>query len=46
MDNNLAEARVHLELAAKANKQLPGVLNNLAVAMSNLGKDELTRPFR
>ncbi len=41
LDNNIAEARVHLELAAKSNKQLPGVLNNLAVALSNLGEGEL-----
>ncbi len=40
LDNNMAEARIHLELAAKSNKQLPGVLNNLAVALSNLGKAE------
>jgi tetratricopeptide (TPR) repeat protein len=34
MDNNIAEAKTHLELAAKSGVQLPGVLNNLAVAIA------------
>lgn len=34
MDNRMAEAKTHLELAAKSGVQLPGVLNNLAVAIA------------
>jgi predicted Zn-dependent protease len=34
MDNNMAEAKTHLQLAAQSGIQLPGVLNNLAVAIA------------
>ena len=34
MDNNLVDARTHLKLAADGGLQLPGILNNLAVAIA------------
>ncbi len=34
LDNDIERAEVHLKQAAKANPNLPGVLNNLAVAMA------------
>jgi hypothetical protein len=35
LDNNIPEAKTHLELAAKAGMQLPGLLNNLAVTLAS-----------
>lgn len=34
LDNNVEEAKIHLQLAAKSGLQLPGILNNLAVAIA------------
>ncbi len=34
LENDIEQAEVHLKQAAKANPNLPGILNNLAVAMS------------
>lgn len=41
LNNEFAEAKVHLELAGKFSPNMPGVLNNLAVAMTNLEESEL-----
>ncbi len=41
LNNEFAEAKVHLELAGKFSPNMPGVLNNLAVAMTNLKDGEL-----
>lgn len=35
LDNNVEEAKIHLQLAAKSGLQLPGILNNLAVAIAS-----------
>lgn len=34
LNSNFDEAKLHLEIASKKNPNLPGILNNLAVAMS------------
>ncbi len=34
LENDIEQAEVHLKQAAKANPNLPGILNNLAVAMA------------
>lgn len=35
MDNNIADAQTHLQLAADGGLNLPGILNNLAVAIAS-----------
>ena len=42
LENRPDEAKIHLELAAKNNLQIPGILNNLAVAIASDTKGHLT----
>jgi tetratricopeptide (TPR) repeat protein len=43
IDNNTAEAKIHLELASKSGVPMPGVLNNLAVAIATDEKGDLNQ---
>jgi tetratricopeptide (TPR) repeat protein len=41
MNNDFETAKTHLELAAKYSENLPGILNNLAVAMTKMEDSDL-----
>lgn len=43
LDNKIDEAMAHLELASQDNEQLPGILNNLAFAISSQKNGDLEK---
>lgn len=46
LDNNFSEAKVHLELAAREQPNVPTVLNNLAVAIAGMEGGDLEQALK